>query len=683
MSSKSRAIVTPVRPVAENFHGVVIQDLYRWLEDGEGDEVKEWTEQQNSVTRHWLDNRPERAILLPELKTLMQTGFVHTPVKHGNRYFFTSRGAEDNQAVLCVRESGQDRVLINPADLREDGTVALDWWSPSLDGSLVAYGLSEAGDEISTLHILRVATGELLPDRIPFTRFCSVAWLPDNSGFFYSRNPTPGTVPPSEEKYNRNIFSHHIGDDPANDLLIYKDTDPQCMPEVSISRDGRYLLILAFHGWSKVNIHWRDLSQPDSKFINLNKGLEGIFSCEFAEESLYILTNWEAPNYRILKAQLKAPFQENWQEIIPEGLFPIQSLKIAGEKLVVDSLENAISLLHLYDQNGNLQGEVPLPAAGTVYAPVASSEDEEILFAFTSFVYPMTAYSYLPSSQKLTVFKAPVSPAGFDPASVTVKQVWYTSKDGTKISMFLVHLADLELDGKRPTILTGYGGFNISRTPEFGSGTLRVWLERGGVYALTNLRGGGEYGENWHTSGMLGQKQNTFDDFAAAAEWLIANGYTNSQKLACQGGSNGGLLVGAAITQHPELFQAAVCAVPLLDMLRYHHFQIARLWIPEYGSSEDLEQFKWLQAYSPYHQVNTGTHYPATLLMAGEQDSRVDPLHARKMAALLQASTGSNRPILLRIETRAGHGQGKPISKLVEEQADIWTFMAWQLGLKV
>ncbi len=686
MSNTSESIVTPesaVRPIAEDFHGVVVQDPYRWLEDGESEEVKEWTEQQNAFTRHWLDNRPEREVLLSELKTLMQTGFVQAPVKHGSRYFFTSRGGEDNQAVLCVRENGQDRVLINPSTMREDGTVALDWWNPSLDGSLIAYGLSEGGDEISTLHILEVATGELLPDRIPFTRFCSVAWLPDNSGFYYSRNPTPGSVPPGDEKYYRSIYFHQIGNDPGNDPLIYKDNDPQCLPDVNLSNDGRYLLVLAFHGWSKVNIHWRDLSHPDSEFINLNEGLEGIFNCEIGGENLYIHTNWEASNYRIFKTPLKAPFQENWQEIIAEGQFPIQSLKVAGERLVVDTLENAISRLHLYDLQGKPQGDIPLPAAGTLYGPLDSSEDEEVLFAFTSFVYPLTAYSYLPSSGKLSVFKTPVSPTGFDPSKVEVKQVRYSSKDGTKISMFVVHLADLKLDGSSPTILTGYGGFNISRTPEFGSGTVRVWLERGGVYALPNLRGGGEYGENWHTGGMLAQKQNTFDDFAAAAEWLIANGYTNPEKLAIMGGSNGGLLVGAALTQRPELFQAVVCAVPLLDMLRYHHFQIARLWIPEYGSSEDPEQFKWLQAYSPYHHVSKTTKYPATLLMAGEQDSRVDPLHARKMAALLQSSTGSKRPILLRIETRAGHGQGKPISKLVEEQADIWTFMAWQLGLKV
>jgi prolyl oligopeptidase len=673
---------SPVRPVVETLHGVEIVDPYRWLEDGNSEDVRAWTEAQNAHTRRLLDGRPERPVIRERLAQLLHTGFVDAPVRKGDRYFYTSRMGEEDQPKLYVREDGADRVLVDPARLRDDATVALDWWYPSPDGSLVAYGLSEGGDELSTLHVLDVAGGELLADRIDRTRFCSVAWLPDNSGFYYTRYPAPGSVPPEEERYHRNVFVHHLGAAPERDPLIYADPDPQAIPELHLSLDGRYLLIQSYHGWSKVTLLWHDLHAPGTEFTTLSEGLEAIFTCDEAQGSLYIHTNWDAPRFRVFKAPLAAPWRSHWQEIIPEGPHTLQSLKVAGSWLVGETLEHALSHLRLFDLDGRPRGEIALPAAGTIYGPASSHDKDEVLFAFTSFAYPPSAYRYRPRESRLELFRAPQTPLGVDPDRVTITQVWYPSKDGTPISMFVVHRRDLELDGRRPTLLTGYGGFNVSRTPEFEAG-LHLWIERGGVYALPNLRGGGEYGETWHQAGMLGNKQNVFDDFIGAAEWLLANGYTTPRRLACWGGSNGGLLVGAAITQRPDLFGAAVCAVPLLDMLRYHLFQIARLWIPEYGSSENPEQFSWLYAYSPYHHVQTGVDYPATLLMTGEGDSRVDPLHARKMAALLQASTAGDRPILLRTESRAGHGQGKPVTKLVEERADAWTFVAWQLGLMV
>jgi prolyl oligopeptidase len=673
---------SPTKPVVETLHGVDIVDPYRWLEDGESEEGRAWTEEQNAHTRRLLDSRPERPVIRERLAQLLHTGFVEAPVLKGDRYFYTSRMGDEDQPKLYVRDDGADRVLVDPAGLRDDATVALDWWYPSPDGSLVAYGLSEGGDELSTLYVLDVAGGELLADTIDRTRFCSVAWLPDSSGFYYTRYPAPGTVPLAEERYHRNVFLHHLGADPGRDPLIYADPDPQAIPELYLSIDGRYLLIQSYHGWSKVTLLWRDLHAPGTEFTDLSEGLEAILTCEEAQGSLYIHTNWDAPKYRVFKAPLAAPVRSNWQEIIPEGPHALQTLKVAGSWLVGETLENALSHLRLFDLDGQPRGEVALPAAGTVYGPASSHDKDEVLFAFTSFAYPLSAYRYWPRESRLELFRAPQTPVGVDPDGVAVRQVWYPSKDGTPISMFVVHRSVLELDGQRPTLLTGYGGFNVSRTPEFEAG-LHLWIERGGAYALPNLRGGGEYGETWHQAGMLGNKQNVFDDFIAAAEWLVVNGYTTPRKLACWGGSNGGLLVGAAITQRPDLFGAAVCAVPLLDMLRYHLFQIARLWIPEYGSSEDPAQFRWLYAYSPYHHVQQGVDYPATLLMTGEGDSRVDPLHARKMAALLQASTAGDRPILLRTESRAGHGQGKPVTKLVEERADAWTFVAWQLGLTV
>ncbi len=683
-----------VAPVVETMHGVEIVDPYRWLEDGDDDEVRAWTAAQNAYTRQALDGRPEHAVLQRRLAELMAAGYVQAPVLKGGRYFYTMRTGAQNQAVLMVREGGptghdsRDRVLIDPAGLSEDGAVALDWWYPSPDGALLAYGLSEGGDEWSTLRVMDVANGRRRPDTIARTRASSLAWLPDASGFYYTRYPAPGAVPAGEESYHRDVYLHLLNTDPAADPLVYADPDPQAYPSVVLSRDGRYLLVESAHGWSNVTLLWRDLHAPTPDFTVLTEGLEALFAVEEADGLLCILTNWEAPRYRVLRAPLAAPTRANWRELIPEGPHALQSLKIAGPRLVVETLENAVSHLRLFDRDGGVQGEIPLPAAGTVYGPATSHERDETLFAFTSFALPVTAYRYDGATGRLEVFRAPATPPGVDPARIAVRQVWYPSKDGTPISMFVVHRADLALDGARPTVLTGYGGFNISRTAEFGSGAMHAWLERGGVYALPNLRGGGEYGEEWHQAGMRGCKQNVFDDFAAAGDWLVANGYTAPARLACWGGSNGGLLVGAAVTGRPDLFRAAVCAVPLLDMLRYHLFQIARLWIPEYGCSDDPESFRWLHAYSPYHHVDDGADimYPAVLLMTAEGDSRVDPLHARKMAARLQArahagATDDERPVLLRVESRAGHGVGKPLTKLVDEQTDAWTFVAWQLGL--
>jgi len=674
---------SPVKPVVDMVHGVEVSDPYRWLEAGESEEVQEWTAAQNAYTRRQLDGRPERTPIHHRLAQLMQTGYVMAPVRRGQRIFYTSRTGDANQAMLFVRDGDQDRVLVDPAGLRADATVALDWWHPSPDGALLAYGLSEGGNELSMLHVMDVATGALLADRIDRTRYCGLAWLPDASGFYYTRYPTPGSVPANEEQYHRHVFLHHLGDEPTSDALIYADADPQAMPSPSLSKDGRYLLIECAHGWSKIILLWRDLQAPGTDFTTLNEGLEAIFSCLLHDDHFYIHTNWQAPRFRVLKASISNPFRQQWQEIIPEGPHPLDHLSIAGDHLVGGTLEQAIAHLYHYSSAGARLAEIPLPAPGTVYGPTSNHDGEEVFFTFTSFAYPPTAYQYDPRTAQLSVFKAPLTPPGIDPATMISRQVWYPSKDGTLISMFLVHRSDTPIDGQRPTVLTGYGGFNVSRTAEYGSGAVHVLLEQGGVWALANLRGGGEYGESWHEAGMQGNKQNVFDDFIAAGDWLVANGYTNAAKLACWGGSNGGLLVGAAIVQRPDLFQAAVCAVPLLDMVRYHLFRIARLWIPEYGSSEDRQAFQWLYAYSPYHHVRPGLNYPATLLLTAEEDSRVDPLHARKMAALLQAQSTGRRPILLRVEERAGHGAGKPVSKLLAESADTWTFLFWQLGLHI
>ena len=673
---------TPARPVVEVVHGVTITDPYRWLEDGDSADMQAWTALQNRYTRFQLDSRPERAPLRAHLAELLTTGFVQAPICKGERCFYTMRAGGAEQPVLMVRDDEGDHLLIDPAVLAGDGTAALDWWYPSTDGRLVAYGVSEGGDEQSTLHVLDVTTGHMLPDMIARTRYAGLAWLPDSSGFYYTRHPAPGSVPAGEEEYHSRVFFHHLGDDSSNDPLIYADPDAQAMPAPRLSDDGRYLLLLVAHGWSRIEVYLRDLAREDEAFTPLTGGLDAIFDCVPHGNTLYILTNWEAPRYRVLKTPLASPSRKHWQEVIAEGDHAVLDWAFTRSRLALHTIEHAVSQVRLYDLEGTPRERIPLPTAGTVSGPNGNTQREDLLLAFTSFAYPLTAYRYSLGAG-LELFRAPSAPVGLDPLQLDVREVQYPSKDGTLIHMFVVCRADQVLDGARPAVLTGYGGFNISRTPEFGNGGLHAWIEHGGVWALANLRGGSEYGEDWHRAGMLANKQNVFDDFIAAAEWLIANRYTNPDHLACLGGSNGGLLVGAAITQRPDLFRAAICAVPLLDMLRYHLFRIARLWIPEYGSSEDAEAFRWLYAYSPYHHVRPDIRYPATLLLTAEGDSRVDPLHARKMAALLQEGAREDRPVLLRVESRAGHGAGKPVHKVLDEQTDIWTFLAWQLGLDV
>ncbi|MDP9381104.1 MAG: prolyl oligopeptidase family serine peptidase [Chloroflexota bacterium] len=668
-------------PIAETLHGVTLTDPYRWLEDGEASEVRQWVERQNEYTATILDAVPGREELRERLTELLAMGFVGSPSLRGPYSFFMKRQGTQNQPILYVREGldGTARPLVDPNPLSEDGTVTVDWWYPSEDGHLVAYGLSSAGNEKSTLHVVNVASGERLGDTIPNTRYSSVAWLPDRSGFYYTRYPDPGSVPPGEENYHKRVFFHRLGEDPNGDPEVFgAGRDPQDLYGVSLSPDGRYLLVTAFQGWSKTELHLRDL-EGDDRFIPIARGTEAIYEGRILGDRLYVFTNEGSPNYRLFVTDVSSPGRERWSEVIPESETVLQHVEHAGGKLVALGLRNAASVVQVYSAEGTPEHEIPLPVLGTVSAVEGLPERDELLFTFTSFFVPPAIYRYNLASRDVGVFEQ--VEAEIDTEAFEARQAWYTSRDGTQVSMFVVHRRGLELNSNNPTVLYGYGGFNISLTPEFRP-VVYQWLERGGVYAVPNLRGGGEYGEAWHQAGRLGRKQNVFDDFIAAAEWLVANGYTRPERLAIWGGSNGGLLVGAALTQRPDFFKAVVCQVPLLDMLRYHHFLIARLWIPEYGSADDPEQFRWLHAYSPYHQVRPGVRYPAVLLTTAESDSRVDPLHARKMAALLQEVTDGENPVLLRVETRAGHGAGKPVAKVVDEQVDVWSFVAWQLGVQ-
>ncbi len=678
---------TRVEPVDEIFHGEHVPDPYRWLEDGGSPDVQAWTAAQNGYTSAVLGAVPGRQAIERRLTELLSVGWVGVPEPRGGRLFYQRRDGTQNQPVLYVREEpeGAERPLIDPNALSAAGTIALDWYFPSPGGRLLAYGLSSDGSEQSTLYVLDVDSGERLPDTIDRTRHISLAWLPDGSGFFYSRLPAPGSVPAGEEPYHRRVYRHRLGDDPDADALVWSERrDMRESPSVEVSDDGRWLLLIVELGWDQADVYLRDLHDPAGGWITVAEDVPALFTGEIYGDTLYLATNLDAPRSRVLAVPLADPRRERWREVVPEQPDAIlEGARIAGGRLALSYMVNAQSRLELCALDGGEREEIALPGIGSVTGLGAERYGAELYIGYTSFTVPAAVYRRELASGAQREWAAVAG--GIDPAAIDVRQVWYGSTDGARVSMFIVAPKGVALDGERPVLLTGYGGFNISLTPAYSAATV-FWLEQGGVFAQPNLRGGGEYGEEWHRAGMLEQKQHTFDDFIAAAEWLLREGYTRPERLAIRGGSNGGLLVGAATTQRSDLFRAAVCAVPLLDMLRFHRFLIAQLWTTEYGSAEQPEQYRWLRAYSPYHHVKQGTRYPAVLFTTAESDSRVDPLHARKMAALLQRATGAppdERPVLLRVETQAGHGQGKPLAKTIEEQTDIWSFLCAQLGVEV
>ncbi|MFZ0201113.1 MAG: prolyl oligopeptidase family serine peptidase [Candidatus Sulfotelmatobacter sp.] len=674
------------RPLEETLYGVKIVDNYRWLEDGTSLETQKWVAGEMAYTRSLLDPLPGREAIHKRLTELLSIGSLTAPEIGGKYYFYTRREGMQNQPVLYVREGlqGKDRVLLDVNQLAADGTIALDWYQPSENGKYVAYGTSPSGSEMSTLHIIETKTGTVLTDTIERTRACSIAWLPDNSGFYYTRYPKKGDVPEGQEMYNRHVFYHDLGTDPDTDLKIFGEgRDPEDWPNVSLDNDGRLLLITVEQGWTKTELFLMDLKKgtPPER-ITIGKNF--LYSGSVYNGRVYIVTNEDAPRYRLFATEAGDYERDNWKEIIPQTEAVLQGAAVWGGKIFAQYEQNATSQLKIFDIAGDKIGDLPLPALGTVFGSAGKWNRDEIFYGFLSFTVPPTVYRYDLKTRATTLW-AKVDAPSIDPAAYEVNQEWFHSKDGTRVPMFIVNKKGLKKDGHNPTLLTAYGGFNISMTPNF-SRTAYLWMEHGGVYAVANLRGGAEFGEDWHRAGMLDKKQNVFDDMIAAAEHLIAEKYTDTNHLAIQGGSNGGLLMGAMITQRPDLFRAVVCQVPLLDMLRYQNFQIAKLWIPEYGSADNPEQFKWLYAYSPYHHVKEGTEYPAILFMTADTDTRVDPMHAKKMAAEMQdeAKNGASktRPILLRIESKAGHGAGKPVTKQIEEFTDVYSFLFWQLGVK-
>jgi prolyl oligopeptidase len=677
---------TEKRPLEETLHGVKIVDNYRWLEDGSSPETQKWVEAEMGYTNALLAPLPGREAIHKRLTELLSIGSISAPQIGGKYYFYTRREGMQNQPIVYVRDGvdGKDRVLVDVNQLAADGTIALDWYQPSENGKYLVYGTSPSGSEMSTLHIIETKTGKALPDVIERTRAASVAWLLDNSGFYYTRYPKKGDVPEGQEMYNRHVFYHELGTDPETDTKIFGEgRDPEDWPAVDLDNDGRLLLITVQQGWTKTELFLMDLKKgtPPQR---ITTGKNFLYSGSIYNGRLYIVTNEDAPRYRVFAAEAGNYERDDWKEIIPQTDAVLQGASAWGGKLFAQYEQNASSQLKIFDLNGDHLSDLLLPAIGTVYQSDGKWDRDEIFYGFMSFTAPPTVYRY-DLKTKATTLWATVDAPAIDPAAYEVNQDWYHSKDGTRVPMFIVNKKGLKKDGHNPTLLTAYGGFNVSLTPSF-SRPAYLWMEHGGVYAVANLRGGAEFGEDWHRAGMLDKKQNVFDDMIAAAEYLIAEKYTDTDHLAIQGGSNGGLLMGAMITQRPDLFRAVVCQVPLLDMLRYQNFQIAKLWIPEYGSSDNPEQFKWLYAYSPYHHVKAGTEYPAILFMTADTDTRVDPMHAKKMAAEMQdeAKNGASktRPILLRIESKAGHGAGKPVTKQIEEFTDVYSFLFWQLGVK-
>ena len=657
--------------VVDVLHGVEVPDPYRWLEDGGSPECQSWVTGQNAHTRSLIDGRPERSAWHLRLVELLSAGMSTSVRLAGPHLFCLERSGGAPQFQLVVRSASDPlaapSVLVDPASLTADGTAAIDWFEPSADGALVAYGVSEGGSERSVLRVIDVDNATVLADEIADTRAASVAWLPDASGFFYTRYP-----PDSE--YDRRVFFHVLGADATADDLVFGDLpDETAWPMVTISPDGGHLLVHVSLGWSRVDVHLLD--RRKNEFRTVIKDVEALTMMAFAPSGLIGVTNLDAEKGRVVSAALEHP--DAWTTIVAEGDDVIEAVNVGHEGMFVTTLRSAVHGLEYRSFDGSLVSEIELADRISFHGLDADRDTERVFFQAEGFTRPAALYRWTPEHGVEPWGNLPLAA---DPDSFVVEQVLYPSLDGTAIPMFLVRSARTTATADTPCILTGYGGFNIAMSPAYGPGIV-AWCERGGLYAIAGLRGGNEEGESWHRAGMRENKQNVFDDFDGAADWLVEQKLTSRDKLALRGGSNGGLLMGVAITQRPDLARAVHCAVPLLDMVRFHRFLIARLWIAEYGDPDVADEFAWLYAYSPYHHLEP-VCYPATLITTAEEDSRVDPSHARKMAAALQhASTcQAEHPILLRIEERAGHGQGKPVHKQADELADVLTFLAWQLG---
>ena len=676
--------------IVDTVHGVSIPDPYRWLEDASKPEVKQWMATEDKAAREALARLPGRDKLLARFKELYYLDSISPPHHFGGRFFYTRRHKDKEKAIVYWKEgeNGTEKVLIDPNTLSADGSTSLGVWAPSWDGKTLAYGLKLNNSDETTLYVMDVASGKVSDvDVIAGGKYAGPSWTPSGDGFYYTWvPPLSETVTPAERPGFAELRFHALGSNPAADRVVHQKTgNPQTFLGGFVSKDGRWLVAIIQHGWNSSDVYFRDLHQPqDATWHPLVVGRPAIYNVNVYKNVFYVHTNEGAPRWRLFRVDPKKPARSGWREIVAERKdVVIDNAGVLGDRLLLQTMRNASSGIEVRGLDGKLVRDLPLPGIGTVGAVVGDEDQDDAYFSFESFTTTPRSFKTSMKNGGATLWaevKVPI-----DPAPYSVEQVWYPSKDGTRISMFIVRRKDMPRDGSTPFMLGGYGGFQVSMTPAF-NGSIFPWLEAGGGYALPNLRGGGEYGEEWHKAGMREHKQNVFDDFTGAARYLIENHYSSADKLAIRGGSNGGLLMGAAVTQHPELFRAVICAVPLLDMIRFHLFGSGKTWVPEYGSAEDPSEFKWLYGYSPYQKVSRGTKYPALLMMSADSDDRVDPMHARKMTAMLQWAQGGapqdGRPVLMRIEKHSGHGGADMVKQAVEQSADSNAFLMHELGMK-
>ena len=670
----------------DTYHGTAVADPYRWLEDDvrESEAVKQWVDKQNETTFAYLGTIEERDAIRARLEALWNYDRNGLPVKEGGRYFYSYNDGLQNQSVIHVQASLQDepRLLIDPNTWSEDGTVALASYHPSPDGKYFAYLVQDAGSDWRTARVMDLGTDAVLEDKVEWLKYTGLSWAGDSSGFYYSRFPATD----DEEKFqslntNQAVYFHRIGEPQEKDTLVYlRPEHPDWLYGAQVTDDGAWLVItVAVSTDDRYQIIYKDLKTEGAQPVMLIEGFDFDYTLAGSVGSeLYFRSNNAAPRGRLIAIDLAKPDPADWREVIPQAEDVLSQVSLVGRRVIAQYLQDAWSLVRIYDMQGTLLGSVDLPGIGSASGFNGKVNDAETFFQYESFDTPPTINRFDVATGKVEVFKK--SEMDFDSNDYTVEQVFYNSKDGQRVPMFIAHRKDVVIDGNRPTMLYGYGGFNISQTPTF-SITRLAWMEMGGVYAVANLRGGGEYGEEWHQAGTRLQKQNVFDDFIAAAEYLIEEKYTRPEKLAIFGGSNGGLLVGAVVNQRPELFGAAIPAVGVMDMLRFHQFTAGRFWVDDYGSSDDPEEFKALLAYSPYHNVKAGTKYPAVLITTADTDDRVVPGHSFKYAAAIQAAQAGDAPVLIRIETRAGHGAGVPTAKIIEDYADRWAFLVDNLDM--
>ena len=669
----------------DDYHGTKVADPYRWLEDTDSADTKAWVEAENKVTFSYLDKIPYRGAIRERLLKLWNYERFSAPELEGGRYFFQHNNGLQNQNVLLVSESlnAEPRVLLDPNTLSADGTVALAGSVISDDGKLMAYGTAASGSDWTEWRVRDVDTGKDLPDVIKWVKFSGASWTKDNKGFFYSRYDEPKGAELRESNYYQKLYFHRLGTSQSDDKLIYDRPDvKEMMFGGAVTDDGRYLIISVVQDTSSKNrLYYQDLTQPDAPVVKLIDDFNAQYT--FVDNDgpvFWIQTDLDAPRGRLIAIDTRHPEKANWKSVIAQGPDKLEFVGLVDNVFLLTYLKDARTEVRMHDLTGKFLRNVDLPGIGTAVGFGGKRRDKETFYSYTSFVSPTTIYRYVPSEGKSTVFRQPK--VDVDPSRYETKQVFYNSKDGTRVPMFLTYKKGLKLDGQNPTLLFAYGGFDISLTPNFSVPNL-VWLEMGGIYAQPNLRGGGEYGEDWHLSGTKAKKQNVFDDFIAAAEYLIAQKYTSTPKLAIRGGSNGGLLIGACLTQRPDLYGATLPLVGVMDMLRFQKFTIGWAWTSDYGSSDNPEDFKYLYAYSPLHNLKPGTKYPPSLIATADHDDRVVPGHSFKFAATMQADQAGPAPVLIRIETKAGHGAGKPISKLIDETADEWAFVAYNLHMNV